>query len=363
MDGYAPGLARFSSTIRRRPQKGLEQSLPEVTGALLQIESRRAGVAAAAEMRGGEVEPAERVLGAEAGLHSPVGPFLDQHADVDAVDAAREVDQALRVLGRRARGLKYAQRQRSDADAPVAFQRERRQELLEEPELPRRLALVELVARLRGRGAPPNELARQDKRALRRRIEAELARVGDDAGEERGRGAGVDGDPLVYEEPGEYLARRGRAAVDDVRRGEAAVREVVVDVARRARKLCLMRSPARAWSAQSTKTASVSFGSSIASSAPTNVMPRAANARRRGTGSGFTQTEGEPLAVSTRASATCEPMQSPSGLACPITATDRPATVLSSPWNASESSGKNLPMAWVGGRFGGQLVLNLVEGL
>ena len=54
------------------------------------------------------------------------------------------------------------------------------------------------------------------------------------------------------------------------------------------------RSPARAWSAQSTKTAAVSSGSSMASSVRMNFMPRATNASRRGTGSGFTQTAAGP---------------------------------------------------------------------
>ena len=107
----------------------------------------------------------------------------------------------------------------------------------------------------------------------------------------------------------------------------------------------------------------VSFGSSIASSAPRTSCPEPRTPGGAEPGPDSRRPSGEPLAVSTRASATCEPMQSPSGLAWPMTATDRPATVLSSPWNASENSGKNLPMARVGGRFGGQLVLNLVEGL
>ncbi len=68
-------------------------------------------------------------------------------------------------------------------------------------------------------------------------------------------------------------------------------------------------------------------------------MPRAMYASRRGTVSGFTHTAGEPRASSTRASATWEPMQSPSGLAWPITATERPATAARSASNGPENSG------------------------
>ena len=77
--------------------------------------------------------------------------------------------------------------------------------------------------------------------------------------------------------------------------------------------LDLRRSPARAWSAQSTNTAIVSAGRRRASSVPMNSIPRATYARRRGIGSVFTHVALDPLAASTRASATWEPMQSPSG--------------------------------------------------
>ena len=76
----------------------------------LEIEPRRARMAAPAELRGDEIDAVIGGLRAQAGLHGAVGAFLDERPDFHAVDAASVVDQTFRVFGRRAGLRKHAAR-------------------------------------------------------------------------------------------------------------------------------------------------------------------------------------------------------------------------------------------------------------
>src|ERR1700722_8337182 len=82
------------------PRQGRDQARLEVGGRGLEIEPGRAGVAAAAKLRGDQVDAIGGLPRAQAGLDGAARPLLDQDADLHPGDAAGVVDQALRVLTR-----------------------------------------------------------------------------------------------------------------------------------------------------------------------------------------------------------------------------------------------------------------------
>src|SRR5690606_38096167 len=108
-------------------------------------ESRGARVSAAVELRGDRVDAHDRILRAQAGLHGAVFTLLDEGADLDAIDAARVVHEALGVLRVRTGRGKNSRRQNADAHAATALEFQRGEEVLQQFQLSLRLPLVELV--------------------------------------------------------------------------------------------------------------------------------------------------------------------------------------------------------------------------